>query len=224
MSQTVRSVAFARNRRQTPPEVIQIVRSKEWNKFRLLSGIFLILFAALLSNWWFTSRSVSIDVVSVNTNLAAGSLLSPSDLSYQSITGSKEHVYVTDINDVVGERVRRDLFVGELLPMNAVSRSANAELRIVSIPIAAGHVPLVDVGQLVDVWVTPSLDSAVAPGPARLVLENAVVEENQADLDPTMDTVISLAVARTDVQVVVAALQEGAINLVVVPNNLRGLS
>ena len=145
-------------------------------------------------------------------------------MSFQSVSGPNELVYVTDLESVLGQRLSRDLFVGELLPLSALTTINAAELRIVSIPIAAGHVPYVDVGQLVDVWVTPSVDSAIAPGPARLVLENAVIEETQADSDPTIDTVVALAVARTEVPLVVAALQEGPINLVVVPNNDRGLS
>ena len=76
-------------------------------------------------------------------------------------------------------------------------------------------------GQLVDIWVTPSMDGMALPGPAQLVIGQATISDIPTEIDPTLDTAVTLLIARSEVQVLVQAIRDGVIDLVALPNNRR---
>ena len=190
-------------------------------RVRLLLGCLLIAASAIGGNALFSDASEHVSLYVLAKDLAAGSVVTPSDLEVKTFSGSSSSLYASADADIIGQRIRRDLYAGEFIPMNALSTPSDLDLRIVSIPLSAGHSPLVESGQLVDVWMTPALDSVDQPGPAQLVLPNVAVEGGIADADPTLDSVVTLAVPFDDVQLVVEAMQKGAISLVAVQGNRR---
>jgi hypothetical protein len=145
----------------------------------------------------------------------------------------------------VGYVVRRGLGAGELLPQGALnSPERDAEVRLVTVPVEAGHYPptLRD-DQRVDLWVTPQLDpdapatadAAADPVPgavvdppveplvlrgAQQVLSQVVVASGPVrdELAAAGGTVpIVLQVRPEDVDEVVSAMGLGRLDLVRVP-------
>ena len=191
------------------------------NRLRLMSGILFVALAAGGGNLWASQQSRQVSVFVMTRNLAAGSVVTPTDFEIHSIGASDVSAYASSDTDLVGQRIRRDMFAGEYIPLSALMSPADTDLREVSIPLVAGHSPMVDAGQLVDIWMTPSTDGVAVPGPAQLILSNAVIATGLADFDPTLDAVATVIVAPDDVHLVVEAMQSGTVTLVAVKGNLR---
>jgi hypothetical protein len=117
----------------------------------------------------------------------------------------------------VGKIANTDLFVGDLISVHSISNSYASDLRTVSVPIRAGHLPQVGSGQKVDVWMTPSLDGVALPGPARLIIPNAVIAQAPDFVDAGMDTSVTILVSQNEVQPLVQAMRDGLIDLVAIP-------
>ena len=133
--------------------------------------------------------------------------------------------------------VRRGLGAGELLPQGALAEpDQDAELRLVTVPVEAGHYPptLTD-DQRVDLWVTPQAapDAAAAEPaagpPEPLVLRGAqqVLSQVVVAAGPVRDELagaggtvpIVLQVRPQDVDEVVSAMGLGRLDLVRVPRS-----
>ena len=103
----------------------------------------------------------------------------------------------------------------------SIADDADKSLRLVSVPIRAGHLPNLDFGQLVDVWMTPSIDGMALPGPAQLLISQAIINMIPDGIDPTLDTAVTLLIPSNQVQVLVQAMRDGVIDIVALPENRR---
>ena len=84
-------------------------------------------------------------------------------------------------------------------------------------PIRAGHLAQISRGEKVDIWMTPALDGLALPGPARLIIPNAVIEFAPDFYDSGVDTSVTVLVAKDDVEILVQAMRDGSIDLVSIP-------
>jgi hypothetical protein len=109
------------------------------------------------------------------------------------------------------------LFIGDLVRVHSISNGFASDVRTVSIPIRAGHLPEVSPGEKVDVWMTPSLDGVALPGPAKLIIPNAVIASAPEFVDSGMDTSVTVSISQESVQVLVQAMRDGLIDLVAIP-------
>lgn len=228
MVRPLRVVGLATHRIESPVKSKKLESTKHgtisFHRTRLLGGLALIGSSAVLGYLMLGQDASSINHYVMVRNLAAGALITPEDVEIRSLPASVPHPYISVDEDIFGQRLARDAFVGEFIPLNGVLKPGEPNLRTVSIPIGTGHAPVVSAGELVDVWMTPSVDGVMAPGPAELVLEAAVIETGNVDQDTSIDSVVTVTVLFDDVQKIVGAIQSGSISLVQVHGNERGKS
>jgi len=140
-----------------------------WLDGRLVLGVLLVLVSVVVGARVLSSADRSTLVWAASKELTAGTLLAAGDLEPVRVRLFETTAqYVgADGSPPVGYVVRRGLGAGELLPHEALTEpERGAELRLVTVPVEAGHYPptLRD-DQRVDLWVTPALD-ADAPADA----------------------------------------------------------
>jgi hypothetical protein len=160
---------------------------------RLWLGILFIVAAMIIGQLVVTSASVRVPAVALNSNIAQGALIQESDVA------------------------TTDLFAGDLVSVHSISNGFASDARNVSVPIRAGHLPQVSPGEKVDIWMTPSLDGVALPGPASLIISNAVIAAAPEFIDAGMDTSVTVLISQDQVQVLVQAMRDGVIDLVAIP-------
>ena len=99
----------------------------------------------------------------------------------------------------------------------SISNGYSSDARSVSVPIRAGHLPQVNPGEKVDIWMTPTLDGIALPGPASLIIPNAVIASAPEFVDAGMDTSVTVLISKNQVQILVQAMRDGLIDLVAIP-------
>lgn len=189
--------------------------------FRLWLGLSFILISIGLTHNVLSSATARSQAVVVTNEIPAGSVISQSDLEIVEVVLPTQVKAVTDYAQAVGSTATRDLFIGDVLTNSSISSKTNSNVRLVSVPIRAGHLPKLDSGQLVDIWMTPSTDGMALPGPAQLLISQASISEIPDGIDPTLDTAVTLLIPSTQVQVLVQAMRDGVIDIVALPENRR---
>lgn len=219
-----------------------------WLDGRLVLGLLLVLVSVVVGARVLSSADRSTLVWAASKDLTAGTLLADGDLEpvrVRLFESAGQYVGAGG-RPPVGYVVRRGLGAGELLPQDALhSPEQSAALRLVTVPVEAGHYPptLRD-DERVDLWVTPRTepepdpDSAAGPTAAgdvapsasvplvlrgaQQVLSQVVVAAGpvQDDLAGAGGTVpIVLQVRSADVDEVVSAMGLGRLDLVRVPRS-----
>jgi hypothetical protein len=184
---------------------------------RLWIGILFVLAAMVIGQLVITKASARVSAVALNSNVAAGSVIRESDISSVQVSVPNAESLISVPSEVVGKIASTDMFIGELVNVQSVSNGFASDVRTVSVPIRAGHLPQVNAGEKVDVWMTPSLDGVALPGPAALIIPNAVVFTAPEFVDAGMDTSVTLLISQEQVQVLVQAMRDGLIDLVAIP-------
>ncbi len=141
-----------------------------WLDSRLVLGVLLVLVSVVVGARVLSSADRSTLVWAASKDLTAGTLLAEGDLQpvrVRLFESAAQYVGAGG-QPPVGYVVRRGLGAGELLPEGVLSEpDRGAELRLVTVPVQAGHYPptLRD-DQRVDLWVTPEVTAAPAAEPA----------------------------------------------------------
>jgi hypothetical protein len=208
--------------RLTPPTTIKSPLMASRKDFRLWLGVALILTASLIGGKVFSAASHRTPAVVLTHDLAAGSTIRASDVQLMNVALPNGIASITSIDGLIGKVATRDLIGGSLLNPLAVSETSNAALRSVSVPIKAGHLPLLSYGARVDVWFTPSIDGAIAPGPSTLIAENVLVEAVPDLMDNSIDSAITLRISDQVVVQIMQALRDGSIDIAVVDGARNG--
>jgi hypothetical protein len=164
-----------------------------------------------------SSASARVPAVTLNSNIAQGALIRESDVATVQVSVPNFENLISVPSEVVGKVAKTDLFTGDLVTVHSVSTGFASDARNVSIPIRAGHLPEVRPGEKVDIWMTPSLDGVALPGPASLIIPNAVIAAAPDFIDAGMDTSVTVLVSQDQVQVLVQAMRDGVIDLVAIP-------
>jgi hypothetical protein len=184
---------------------------------RLWLGILFIVAAMIIGQLVVSSASTRVPAVTLNSNIAQGALIRESDVTSVQVSVPNVENLISVPNDVVGKVAVSDLFAGDLVSIHSISNSFASDARNVSVPIRAGHLPQVSPGEKVDIWMTPSLDGVALPGPASLIIPNAVIAAAPDFIDAGMDTSVTVLISQDQVQVLVQAMRDGVIDLVAIP-------
>jgi len=189
---------------------------------RLWAGIGLLVVCALVGRATIHGASVrSTAVVAVN-NLTSGATIRAQDVRITQVNVPAPELLVSDLAQVVGRQVSADLYAGEVLTLHDLAQGETLQMREVSIPLRAGHVPHLAYGDRVDVWVTPSTTGVAVPGPAHVIATRVLVSGPPDITDANTDTSITLSVSVAKVQPLVQASQDGFIDVVAVTSGPEG--
>lgn len=197
-----------------------------WLDGRLVLGVLLVLVSVVVGARVLSSADRSESVWVLTRDLAAGTPVEQDDVrrGKARLFGDSARYLSADSPLPAGYVLVRAVGVGELLPRAAlVDPAAAPDVRAVTVPVAAGHVPPdLAAKQLVDVYVTPTPPSGskVPVAPPRLVVARVVVLQPPAEDrlgGGGADRGVVLQVSPGQVTVVLAAMAEGRIDLVRVP-------
>jgi hypothetical protein len=184
---------------------------------RLWLGIAFIVAAMIIGQLVISSASARVSAVTLNANIAQGSLIRESDVAAVQVSVPSAQNLMSVPSEVVGKVATTDLFAGDLVSVHSIANGFASDARNVSVPIRAGHLPQVSPGEKVDIWMTPSLDGVALPGPASLIIPNAVIAAAPEFIDAGMDTSVTVLISEDQVQVLVQAMRDGVIDLVAIP-------
>jgi hypothetical protein len=184
---------------------------------RLWIGILFIVAAMIIGQFVIRSASARVAAVTLNSNIAQGALIRESDVSSVQVSVPNIENLISVPSDVVGKVATTDLFAGDLISVHSISNGFASDARNVSVPIRAGHLPQVSPGEKVDIWMTPSLDGVALPGPASLIIPNAVIAAAPDFIDSGIDTSVTVLISQDQVQDLVQAMRDGVIDLVAIP-------
>jgi hypothetical protein len=207
-----------------PIRVGQVGQSKSVTKVnrkaqdpRLWLGILFVVAAMIIGQLVISNASVRVPAVTLNSNIAQGAQILESDVTLVQVSLPNTENLISVPGEVVGKIATTDLFAGDLISVHSIANGFAVDARKVSIPIRAGHLPQVSPGEKVDVWMTPSVDGVALPGPATLIIPNAVIAATPEFIDAGMDTSVTILVSQDQVQVLVQAMRDGVIDLVAIP-------
>jgi hypothetical protein len=184
---------------------------------RLWLGIFFIFAAMIVGQIVVSNASARVPAVTLNSNIAKGALIQEGDVSVATVSVPFAQNLISVPGDAVGSIASTDLFAGDLVSVNSISSGFAIDARNVSVPIRAGHLPQVNPGEKVDIWMTPSLDGVALPGPATLIIPSAVIAAAPEYIDAGMDTSVTVLISQDQVQALVQAMRDGVIDLVAIP-------
>jgi hypothetical protein len=184
---------------------------------RLWLGILFVVLAMIVGQIVITGASARVPAVTLNSNIAQGAVIRESDVSSVQVSVPTSENLISIPSDVVGKVASTDLFAGDLVSIYSISNGYSSDARSVSVPIRAGHLPEVNPGEKVDIWMTPTLDGIALPGPASLIIPNAVIASAPEFVDAGMDTSVTVLISKNQVQILVQAMRDGLIDLVAIP-------
>ncbi|MCF8554743.1 MAG: hypothetical protein K9F93_01425 [Candidatus Nanopelagicales bacterium] len=184
---------------------------------RLWLGILFMIAAMIVGQLVVSGASARVPAVVINANIAQGALIRDTDVSSVQVSVPSIENLISVPSEVIGKVASRDLFAGDLISAHSISTGFAADARNVSVPIRAGHLPQVNPGEKVDIWMTPSVDGVALPGPASLIIPSAVIAAAPEFIDAGMDTSVTVLISQDQVQVLVQAMRDGVIDLVAIP-------
>ncbi len=184
---------------------------------RLWLGILFMIAAMIVGQLVVSGASARVPAVVINSNIAQGALIRDTDVSSVQVSVPSIENLISVPSEVIGKVASRDLFAGDLISAHSISTGFAADARNVSVPIRAGHLPQVNPGEKVDIWMTPSVDGVALPGPASLIIPSAVIAAAPEFIDAGMDTSVTVLISQDQVQVLVQAMRDGVIDLVAIP-------
>ncbi len=146
---------------------------------RLILGLSVLLIAVFSAGLISKEANRTVQVWAASSNLSPGSLISENDIQKVSVLlpdSSKNYISVRA--QIVGAIVLKKINVGELIPVAAVSASANSfNQRLVPISVAVTDIPLsLNRGDIIDIYGIPTRDSKFFTEP-RLISEQISVSE-----------------------------------------------
>jgi len=203
----------------TNPALVPNVSRKVKRDFRLWLGIGLLLLSILTISHLISAAGARTDAVALSHDVLVGKQLTLDDLEVVQVAVPSTGSYVNSIESALGIKTTRNMSAGELIPVSLQTTSTSANLRSVSLPIKAGHLPNLQPGDLVDIWSTPSSDGLQIPGPPVLLSKAATVADAPAEIDPNSDTALSVLIPKNEVAKIVAALRDGQIDIALLGQN-----
>lgn len=198
--------------------------SPSWLDARFVIGLLMVLISIVVGSRVLAGADRSDRIYAVTRDLAAGTALTDGDLrvvrvrlldgraGYISAAGPKPVGYV----------VARPVGANEFLPRQALRSASSAEVRLVSVPVDARHYPAgLSHGDLVDLYHSAKPIAGREAAPPTLVISavpvDAVFGASTGRLAAATDAGVVLRVPVAEVSRVVAAAQNGALDVVRIP-------
>jgi len=201
------------------PILLPNVNRKVRRDFRLWLGIGLLLLSILTISHLIASAGARTQAVVLAQDVASGKQFTIDDLEVVRVALPSARNYVASIDTALGMSATRNMSAGELIPASLGAIGISKDLRSVSLPIRAGHLPVLQPGDLVDIWSTPSAEGMQIPGPPSLLSSAASVADVPAEIDANSDTAVTVVLPKNEVAKVIAALRDGQIDVVVLPHS-----
>jgi hypothetical protein len=205
--------------KSTRIEATKDLKSRRSHDPRMWLGILLLIGSTIFGQTIFTRASARTPAVSIVSDIAAGSMIRESDISISQVAVPNPDSLLAIPSEVIGKFAAVDLVAGDLITKHSITAGAASDSRLVSVPIRAGHLPLLAHGSKVDVWMTPATDGVALPGPAQLIIPSAVLDAVPNVSDQGMDTSVTLQITDIQVQALVQAMRDGVIDLVAIPSS-----
>jgi hypothetical protein len=202
---------------QVKPSKAMAKANRKTQDPRLWLGILFIVCAMIAGQVVVSRASARVPAVTLTSNLAKGSLIQGSDLRLVEVSVPAVENLIPAPSEIIGKVASTDLFAGDLITVHSIENVFAQDVRSVSVPIRAGHLPQINPGEKVDIWTTPSLEGVAVPGPANLIIPNAVVGAAPEFVDSGMDSSVTVLISQDQVQVLVQAMRDGVIDLVSIP-------
>jgi len=184
---------------------------------RLWAGVAILISCALIGRATIHGAAGRTAAFVVVNNLPQGASIRSQDVRLVQVNVPSPEILVSSESQAIGDQVVRDLHAGDVLTVHDIGGQSAEQMREVTVPLRAGHVPSLSYGDLVDVWVTPSTTGVAAPGPAHVIASRVLVSVPPEAVDSTTDTSITLQVSTDLVQSLIQASQDGYIDVVSVP-------
>lgn len=179
---------------------------------RNLIFVLLLVLSLLSFRWWSNSTTASTTHLILANDVVAGQELSQTDLQTIELSGPLSSSPTSTAADFVGKTMKLALPADTLIRSEFVTE--NADQRIVSFPVKSGNLPNLNSGDLVEVWLTPSSDSLESLTSTRMLLSDVVVDQVPDLTEISSDVVVSVLVAASQVEDLVAATNFGDVHLV----------
>jgi len=205
------------------------LRQPSWRDTRLVVGVVLVLLSMAIGAKVIASADDTVPMYAAAASLVPGQPVTQRDVKRVDVQlGSDRSRYVAADHDIAPDTFAlRDVRPGELLPKSALGRSADINLKPVSVPVDSGAAAQLAVGSIVDVWVNARDTSAASEkyGSPVKTLEAAPVlrtpETSSGGLGAASGkTAVQIMVPEGKVQALIAAIDQGAkITLVPVPGS-----
>jgi len=206
------------------PQARRLTRPR-WTEPRLLLGVVLVLVAVALGARVFAGAESYQRVWMTTRALDAGEPLTQADVTPVRVRLFAAVSAYLDANRPVpvGYLLTRTVGTHELLPFAALRPAAgDPTSRLVAVPVTPGHLPGgLASGDRVDVWVTPHAATGGPAGAPRLVVADVSVVDRDGGgqtlgVSETLTDVV-VSVPAFQVAALIAAIQTGSVDLVVVP-------
>jgi hypothetical protein len=198
------------------------LRRARWSDPRLLVGIFLVLVSVAAGAKVLADADDRVRVWSVTRDLGVGATLTDDDVEPVAVRlDDRARRYVSAGQDLEGAVLTRAVGRGELLPLAAVGRTGDRDIRQVVIEVDRVGVAGLEKGRLVDVYAVRTADGE-EPAAPELVLAGVTVGEDVRGGDgfgAGSTAGVTLLVDRSDVPAVIDAVANGAVYLVAVPGD-----
>ena len=202
------------------------LKSPSWLDGRLVVGVVLVLLSVVVGAKIIASSDHYDVIWAASRDIAPGTTLVKADLVRVNVR-FKDHggLYISaDGAAPVGRTTIQPLTDGQLIPLAAVPASTPLPVRLVTIPVARLHMPRGNDlhGIQVDLYVTPKAIGGDAKAAPQLVLANVTIADTIVDssLGGSDGSGVVLSVPLPYVDAVVAAAQQGAVDLVRVPGDV----
>lgn len=203
-----------RTQASSNPVLLPNVSRKVKRDFRLWLGVALLLLSILTISQLISVAGARTLSVALTHDVSAGQRLTLDDLEVVRVALPTAGNYVSSIESAIGMTTTSGMSQGELIPVSLQSIGNPSQLRRVSLPIRAGHLPAIQSGDLVDIWVTPSVDGLQIPGPPVLLSKAASVGDVPEGLDPNTDTAVTVLLPKNEVAKIISALRDGQVDVV----------
>jgi hypothetical protein len=210
---------------ELPTPAASRLRQPSWLDGRLVVGVVLVLLSVVVGAKIIASSDRYDVVWAASRDISPGTTLLKGDLVRVKVK-FKDHggLYVSAQGpSPAGRTTVQPLVDGQLIPLAAVPAQSTADVRLVTVPVAKLHMPRGNDlhGQQVDVYVTPKSTAGGAAASPQLVLANVTIADTITDssLGGSGGSGVVLSVPVPYVDAVVAAAQQGSVDLVRVPSD-----
>ena len=154
-------------------------RRPRWLDFRVIGGLLLVIAAVVIGARVVGASSHTSPVWAATKNLAAGTVLTPTDLVAVDVNlagNATQYLAAgSDVTGVVGSSLQTPVEAGELLPVSAVTETKPG--RVVVIGVSPDRkAPGVDHGSVIDVYLTQGGVSSSVPAQTQQIAAGITVQ------------------------------------------------